>query len=293
MNGFLAVDKPQGWTSFDVVAKLRRALGEKKLGHGGTLDPLATGVLPVFAGSATKAIPLLSSHEKSYTARVKTGIKTDTADITGRVVAQAAPVSPAEIESAAAGFVGRFSQTPPMYSAVSVGGARLYKLARAGIAAEVPSREVTVSRLRVYDFFDGCFSMDVDCAEGTYIRTLAEQICERAGTVGTVTELRRTRSGRFEIGGCLTLERILENIAAKGASSALCPVEELFSDLPELELDDNLSRLFLNGVRLDLERTGTAGYPDGQRFRAVCSGRFAAVAQKNKEDIIKLAGFGE
>ncbi|MEG2939153.1 MAG: tRNA pseudouridine(55) synthase TruB, partial [Oscillospiraceae bacterium] len=179
MNGILIVDKPGGFTSFDVIAKLRGVLNERRIGHGGTLDPMATGVLPVFVGIATRAADLLPNEKKRYTATVRMGIRTDTADITGSIIEQNDCVATREqLESATRSLTGAISQIPPMYSAIQVDGKRLYDLARQGKTVERQARKIEIYKIEILDFneFKREFTIDVICSKGTYIRTLAEDI---------------------------------------------------------------------------------------------------------------------
>ncbi|MEG2083411.1 MAG: tRNA pseudouridine(55) synthase TruB, partial [Oscillospiraceae bacterium] len=197
MNGIIIVDKPAGYTSFDVIAKLRGILGERRLGHGGTLDPMATGVLPVFAGNATKAVDFLPDETKRYTATVRLGILTDTGDITGTITEKSDKnCTLQELECALCSFVGAQKQVPPMYSAIKKDGKRLYELARKGKTVEREPRNIEITELRLVDFDESVreFAIDVLCSKGTYIRTLAEDIAASMGLVAALCALRRTMS---------------------------------------------------------------------------------------------------
>lgn len=285
MNGVVVFDKPQGFTSHDAAAKLRGVYKTKRTGHSGTLDPMATGVLPIFLGGATKAIPLLTDERKSYTATVKTGLRTDTADITGAVVETGSPLTREAVERALPFFLGETEQTPPIYSAISVGGKRLYKLAREGKSVEIPKRKITVTRLALLSFSDGCFTFEVDCSKGAYVRSLGEDICRAAGGIGTLTALRRTRSGIFCEGDCVTLDRLCES-----PQEFLLPVERLFTELPRLYLNDELLRLFLNGVRLDIIRTKAAA---DTRYAVYGKDGFIGIGETDDKLLYKLAAFLE
>ncbi|MEG2259483.1 MAG: tRNA pseudouridine(55) synthase TruB, partial [Oscillospiraceae bacterium] len=193
MNGILIVDKPGGFTSFDVIAKLRGVLNERRIGHGGTLDPMATGVLPVFVGIATRAADLLPNEKKRYTATVRMGIRTDTADVTGRIIEQNDCVATrVQLESATRSLTGAISQIPPMYSAIQVDGKRLYDLARQGKTVERQARKIEIYKIEILDFneFKREFTIDVICSKGTYIRTLAEDIASAAGCIAALSALR-------------------------------------------------------------------------------------------------------
>ena len=184
LNGIICVNKPEGFTSFDVIAKLRGILRMKKIGHSGTLDPMATGVLPVFAGSATRAISILPDTDKSYLAGFRLGLVTDTQDITGKILEEKPfSVSMQEIEAKAPLFRGNIKQIPPMYSAVSVGGKRLYELARKGIDIDRPAREIFIDNFDITEFDEktGCGKLSVTCSKGTYIRTLIHDLGQELG----------------------------------------------------------------------------------------------------------------
>ena len=197
MQGILIVDKPMEWTSFDVIAKLRGILGTRKLGHSGTLDPMATGVLPVFCGGASKAVDLQLDHTKTYCARLRLGMQTDTGDITGTVL-ETAPVTAGEKELLAVlpRFLGPQMQTPPMYSAVKINGQPLYKLAREGVTVERKARPIEILDIRYGGSpVENEYVLTVRCSKGTYIRTLLEDIAAAMGQKGTMSALRRTTAG--------------------------------------------------------------------------------------------------
>ena len=236
MQGILIVDKPMDWTSFDVVAKLRGVLGTRKLGHSGTLDPMATGVLPVFCGGASKAVDLQLDHDKAYRAVLRLGQRTDTGDITGTVL-ETAPVTAGERELRAVlpQFVGKQMQVPPMYSAVKVGGQPLYKLAREGKTVERKARPIEIYSITYGGSpAENEYVLEVTCSKGTYIRTLLEDIADALGQKGTMSALRRTCAGLYTEADAHTLEEIL---AAKEQGPAalealMLPVESVFTPLP-------------------------------------------------------------
>ncbi len=235
MDGVIILDKPQGFTSFDAVAVLRGLTKERKVGHTGTLDPMATGVLPLLLGRAAKAADLLPDTDKEYAARFRLGERRDTGDVTGKIVEKKEGlVSREALEQALAGFVGEIWQVPPMYSAVSVNGQRLYQLARQGIEVERPARQVVVSRLELveYDPAAGEGALAVSCSKGTYIRTLIEDVAKAAGSCGTMTALRRVRACGFSEGEALPLDRLKELAGAGELASVLRPVEALFTEYP-------------------------------------------------------------
>jgi len=210
-NGILPVDKPAGWTSFDVLAKLRGALGTRKLGHSGTLDPMATGVLAVFIGKATAAADRQLNHDKTYEATIRLGLRTDTGDITGTAL-ETAPVTVGESELKAVlpQFTGELMQLPPMYSAVKINGQPLYKAARKGQTVERTPRPITVYSIEYLGSpAPGDYTLRVSCSKGTYIRVLAEDIGTALGVPATLAALRRTQAGEFGIEQCHTLPEIL------------------------------------------------------------------------------------
>ena len=241
MQGIMIVDKPAGWTSFDVIAKLRGVLGTRKLGHSGTLDPMATGVLPVFFGGASKAVDLQLDHTKTYQAVLRLGSRTDTGDITGTVL-ESRPVTAGEQQllEILPRFIGPQMQVPPMYSAVKIDGQPLYKLARQGVEVERKPRPIEIFSIA----YGGSpaqdeYQLTVRCSKGTYIRTLLEQIAEAMGQLGTMSALRRTSAGLYTEADAHTLEQIL---AAKAegpqALQALAlPVESAFEPLPLLVVE--------------------------------------------------------
>ena len=250
-NGILPVDKPAGWTSFDVLAKLRGALGTRKLGHAGTLDPMATGVLAVFIGKATAAADRQPDHDKTYEATLRLGLRTDTGDITGTVL-ETAPVAVGEeaLRAVLPRFVGPQMQLPPMYSAVKIHGQPLYKAARKGQTVERTPRPITVYGI---DYLGspaaGEFTLRVSCSKGTYIRVLAEDLGRAMGVPATLAALRRTRAGVFSIEQCHTLPDILA-AAESGALETngwIRPVESVFAPLPALTVNPVVKAHLFNG----------------------------------------------
>lgn len=250
-NGILPVDKPSGWTSFDVLAKLRGALGTRKLGHSGTLDPMATGVLAVFIGGATSAADRQLNHDKTYEATLRLGLRTDTGDITGATL-ETAPVTVGEEELRAVlpRFVGEQTQLPPMYSAVKINGQPLYKAARAGQTVERTPRPITVYSI---DYLGspapGDYTIRVACSKGTYIRVLAEDIGKAMGVPATLAALRRVQAGVFSIDQCHTLPEILAAAEAGTLEENgwVQPIESVFAPLPRLDVDDFVKKHLLNG----------------------------------------------
>ena len=231
----------------------------RRLGHAGTLDPMATGVLPVFVGTATKACDILPDHDKIYRAGFSLGITTDTQDITGTVTARAdfTQVGLQQLKNAVRGFVGEIMQIPPKYSAVSVGGKRLYELAREGKTVEREPRKITIYSLSVteYDKESGKGFMEISCSKGTYIRTLINDIGDSLGCGGIMTSLVRIAACGFTLDDCITLEE-LQCLADKerGFSLVIIPTEKLFTYLPEIRLSPAQERMYRNGVKLQADR---------------------------------------
>jgi tRNA pseudouridine55 synthase len=234
INGFVVIDKPAGITSHDVVSRVRRILGTRKVGHTGTLDPFATGVLPVAVGEGTKAIPFLDEGIKRYEALLRLGLTTDTLDITGRVLAEAdwSAIDRDRFCAALCRFVGVISQTPPMFSAIKQGGQPLYRLARRGIEVERQPRQVAVQRLELTSFEPPLAGVTVTCSRGTYVRSLADDVGRDLGCGAVLQELRRTASGSFTIAAAVTLEQ-LEEAVREGRVEPLCVTP--FAALAHLE----------------------------------------------------------
>lgn len=258
MNGLLILDKPAGFTSFDAVAVLRGLTREKKIGHTGTLDPMATGVLPLLLGCATRANALLPDTDKEYEAGFRLGIATDTQDTTGKIVAESGHGATAEeVESALGAFRGDILQVPPMVSAVSVGGKRLYDLARQGIEVERSPRPVTISRLELLSYEESARSgtLRVACSKGTYIRTLCADLGEALHTYGAMSSLRRTRASGFTLSDCVTLPQARDLAAQGRLKERILPVETLFSGMPAVAVSPAQAVRFRNGGALDVDRT--------------------------------------
>lgn len=234
-DGIVVVDKPAGWTSMDVCAKLRGVFREKRVGHGGTLDPMATGVLPVFVGQATKAVPFAEDGKKEYRASLRLGLVTDTQDTTGTVLsASAAGVTEGELRTALARFTGEIEQVPPMYSAVKVGGKKLYELARKGVAVERRPRKVTVYALELLGRGEnGDWALRVLCSKGTYIRTLCHDVGAALGCGGAMSALTRTMAAGYTLRDAAALEDVL----ARGGE-LLRPVDSLFRQYPAYRITD-------------------------------------------------------
>lgn len=245
-GGILIVDKPEGWTSQDVVSKLRGVLHEKRIGHGGTLDPMATGVLPVFVGRATRAVEFFEHAEKTYEAVLLLGVTTDTQDTTGTVLeTRPVTVGEAALREVLTRFTGVQQQLPPMYSAVKIGGRKLYELARAGKEIERKPREITVFSLDLLDFSKASARLRIHCSKGTYIRTLCHDMGAALGCGGCMASLRRVQAGAYPIAEAVTLDEIL---AAADPQKLLKPVDSLFSAYPCLTLTPAQEKCVRNGA---------------------------------------------
>ncbi|WP_198420202.1 tRNA pseudouridine(55) synthase TruB [Geomonas ferrireducens] len=279
MNGFFVIDKPAGVTSHDIVSKVRRAINQKKVGHTGTLDPFATGVLPVAVGEGTKAIQFLDESEKEYRAVLRLGIATDTQDLTGEVIAERewSHLLPADLEDIVPRFLGLQKQLPPMFSAIKQGGVPLYKLARKGIEVEREEREVEIHSL-TFEWIrlpEACFT--VRCSRGTYVRTLACDIGEALGCGAHLLELRRTKSGLFKEADAITIEALA---AAADQHALLLPMDRALDHLRSLQLTEEGGRKVGNGV---VPREGEfveapGPFQDGEQVRLYLGERFLAVA---------------
>lgn len=245
-NGLLVVDKPPEWTSMDVCAKLRGVFHEKRVGHGGTLDPLATGVLPVFVGRATRAADFVAAHDKEYVAGLRLGLTTNTQDITGETLeTKTVPAdAPARLRAVLPQFTGAISQVPPMYSAIKKEGKKLYELARKGIEVERAPRSVTIHALELLGQEGPAdFTLRVVCSKGTYVRTLCHDLGQALGCGATMTALRRTRVGRFSIQEAVSLDELVK---ADHPAAYLRGVDDCF-DVPRVTVDGKPLRLALNG----------------------------------------------
>lgn len=282
MNGIILIDKPQNFTSFDVVAVVRRKFGTKKAGHGGTLDPMATGVLPVFIGNATKAADLLPDSGKSYRAGFRLGLTSDTLDIWGELSKEApVNVEKAALEAVLERFRGEIEQTPPMYSALKVGGKKLCDLARQGIEVERKARRITISRLDLLRFDGKNGVIEVDCSTGTYIRSLIDDIGKELGTGAVMTALCRTRACGFTLCECVSIEELREK--PPGVLKPIS-VESVFREFPAAALDGEQTRMYLNGVRLDAERLAEKPPVDALLRIYSDKGEFLGLGKANSEN---------
>lgn len=281
MNGLLIIDKAQGLTSHDVVRHVRRILKTRKVGHTGTLDPLATGVLPVAIGQGTRLVQYLLEKDKSYRTTLRLGAVTDTQDCTGKILDEAAEVDvdPESIREAVSGFFGTSLQLPPMYSAIKQNGTPLYRLARQGIEVERKEREIRISRLEILDIDPPDVTLEVDCSKGTYIRTLCHDIGQRLGVGAHLTSLRRTRSGIFDESQAISLETLQRLVDDGEAPPLLTPIQAL-ADYPALELEaEAIARLF-NGIPPELASVaGEVSAAEGDTVLLVTADRLLAIAR--------------
>lgn len=252
MDGVIIINKPKGFTSQDVVSKTKKILNVKKAGHTGTLDPLATGVLPVLIGNYTKLSKYLIEHDKVYRAKIKFGEQRETGDLEGKVV-KTSDVKVNDIENVKFvlnKMIGEQMQVPPMYSAIKINGKKLYEYARNGETVEVPARKIEIYKLDLIDFneIEQSLEVEVSCSKGTYIRVLCEDIAKNLGTVGFMEELNRIKVDKFDIDKSLSFEDLEKN--KENIEKYLIKMEDIFKDLPKIFLTSKKKELFLNGVKL-------------------------------------------
>ena len=288
MNGLLIVNKPEGFTSFDCVALLRRLTGERHIGHTGTLDPNATGVLPICLGSACRLIEFMDFPPKSYRVRARFGYRSDTLDVWGTVQPGDLTAFPdrESLLSAAKGFVGEIEQIPPMYAAVKVNGKRLYQYAREGKTVELQPRRVTVYAFDLisYDPGEGVFVADISCSRGTYIRSITRDLGETFGCGCIMTGLVRTSAAGYGLEDCVGMEE-LRTKSPEEIESLLLPFETAVSGLPQLPLEPGAAALFLNGNPSFSRGIEPAFVPDGD-LACFSDGTLLGIARK-ENGIIK------
>ncbi len=285
MNGIVIVDKPQSWTSQDVTARLRRVFQTRRIGHGGTLDPMATGVLPVFVGRGTRGVEFFEHAEKTYETLLKLGITTDTEDIWGSVLTRS-PVSVTEeqVEAVLSRFRGEIMQVPPMYSALKVNGQKLCDLARKGQQVQRQPRPITIHQLTLLERGEDTLRLQVRCSKGTYIRTLCKDIGEALGCGGCMQQLRRTSAGEYTIEEAVSLEALLES---ENPEQFLRPVDSMFRSYPALTLTANQEKRCRNGNPFSLS------VPDGT-YRAYSeSGEFLMLGKVESGIMSTIKSFFE
>ncbi len=285
MNGIVIIDKPQGWTSQDVTARLRRVFGTRRIGHGGTLDPMATGVLPVFVGRATRGVEFFEHARKEYETLLRPGLITDTQDVTGTVLeTREATLDDAQIEAVLPRFRGEILQVPPMYSALKVNGQKLCDLARRGKTVDRQPRPITIHALEYLGMEEGCLRLRVDCSKGTYIRTLCQDIGEALGCGGCMEALRRTRAGEYDLSQTVPLQQVLDSEAPE---QYLRPVDSMFAEKPMVRLTANQERRCRNGNSFSI------ALPDGAYRAYGQSGEFLMLARVTNGTMETVKSFFE
>ncbi len=285
MNGIVIVDKPAGWTSQDVTARLRRVFGTRRIGHGGTLDPMATGVLPVFVGRATRGVEFFEHAEKGYEAKLLLGTLTDTEDITGAVLqTREVSVTRPALEAVLRAFTGEIMQVPPMYSALKVNGKKLCDLARAGKEVDRAPRKITVFSLECTDFDGKTAVLRVRCSKGTYIRTLCKDIGVALGCGGCMASLRRTQAGAYTIADAVPLETLLETDSPE---QFLRPVDTMFAEFPLVTLTPKQELRCRNGNAFSVK------VPDGTYRAYAQDGAFLMLAKAESGVMSTMKSFFE
>lgn len=288
MNGILLIDKPQDWTSNDVIGKLRGILHERRIGHSGTLDPMATGLLVVFVGRATRAVAYSEAQEKRYLAKMQLGLVTDTQDITGRALQEhAVDIGDEALQRALERFRGQIMQIPPMYSAIKVHGQKLYDIARRGGEVERSARPVTIHELRMLGREGNTVSLDVLCSKGTYIRTLCHDIGETLGCGACMSELRRVQVGKFRLEDAHSLAEVQQASDQGQAQSLFLPLDSLFEDLPALCLDTKAEKKIRVGAQVPSRAT-----PGRYRVYGP-EGSFLAIGEVREGQLCTIKSFFE
>jgi len=284
-SGIIIIDKPAGWTSHDVVAKLRRVYCERRIGHAGTLDPMATGVLPVFIGRATRAVEFAAETDKEYLAGLRLGVTTDTQDITGAVLeTRSVNVTRTQLEDMLLRFTGPILQTPPMYSALKVGGKPLYKLAREGKEVARLARPVTIYALKLLEQANECdYIFLVSCSKGTYVRTLCHDLGQALGCGGILSSLRRTRAAGFALDSAVTMEAVLSH---PDPQSLLLSVDRYFDHYPSLNVDAEAEKKIRNGAAIPSPGA------DGE-FRIYGPGGFLMLGRRSQNQLSVIKRFFE
>ena len=284
-NGIINIYKEKGFTSHDVVAKMRGICKQKKIGHTGTLDPDATGVLPVCLGSGTKLCDMLTDKDKEYVAELLLGVETDTQDISGEVLRECEPVMDEQsVYEAVMSFLGDYMQVPPMYSALKVNGKKLYELARACKEVERQARPVTIHELEILDMALPVVKIRVACSKGTYIRTLCADIGAKLGCGGTMKSLLRTKVGIFKEEDAITLAQLEEIRDTVGIESRIYAVDTVFEDKPQIHVEDEFCKLLDNGNPFYANQTvEKKKYPDGEWIRVYGKNKFYGIYAYEQE----------
>lgn len=291
LNGIICVNKPQDFTSFDVVGKLRGILKIKRIGHTGTLDPMATGVLPVMIGTATKACDIMSYQEKAYNAVMKFGCISDTQDVWGNVeqFKNAHRVTKENFENILPQFVGDIMQKPPMYSAVSVNGKRLYELARKGMTVERPKRKVYIKYIKLISFNEEeqTAEISVHCGKGTYIRTLISDIGQALNSGAIMTGLVRTMACGYTLEDSFTFEQIEEYNRENKLESIIQPIDSVFNSYPKVKLNEAQTRMYSNGVKLKSELVRGIDFNFNSDYRVYGSDdKFIGIGKVNDDNLL-------
>ena len=249
MDGLILINKQKGFTSHDVVNVIRKKLNTKKVGHTGTLDPNATGVLPILIGKGTKISKYLMEHDKTYIATLKLGEKTDTGDSEGQVIEEKSipkHLRKEDINDVLQSFLGKQKQLPPMYSAIKINGKKLYEYAREGKEVKIEPRNIEIYKIELLEYQNNKIKFEVECSKGTYIRTLCEDISQKLGTVGYMEELQRTKVNTFKIEDSI----LLDDITLENAEKNIIKIEKVFKEKDKINLDNKKLEMFLNGVKL-------------------------------------------
>lgn len=288
MNRIFILNKPIGFTSQDAVSKLKKILNENKAGHTGTLDPMATGVLPILVGNTTKLSKYLVEHKKNYIATIELGKATDTGDSEGKIIEEKEilkeNLEEKNIKEVLKSFLGIQKQTPPIYSAIKIKGKKLYEYARAGEKVEIPEREIEIYNINFIEKKLNNISFEVECSKGTYIRTLCEDIAKKLGTIGYMKSLKRTKVDKFEVEKAITFEELEENKEnIEWLKNNSYSMEDILINLPKIQLKKKKINLFLNGVILDCEKENGV-------YNIYCEGQYigTGIVKENllKRDII-------
>lgn len=290
MDGIIIINKPKGFTSHDIINIARKALNIKKIGHAGTLDPNATGVLPILIGNATKISKYLIEHNKEYVATINFGEKTDTGDSEGvviekdeKVTEKLQDISIQQLNEVLKTFLGKQNQTPPIYSAIKVNGKKAYEYARQGQTLKISPREIDIYKIEALTFDNNRLSFKVKCSKGTYIRTLCEDIANKCGTIGYMHDLIRTKVNEFNLENSITIEELKNN--PRIVEEKIISIEDIFKNKENIELNERKKELFLNGVKLTQEKENGV-------YRIYCKNQFIGLGIINnnllKRDVVVI-----
>ena len=288
MNGIILIDKPQDWTSHDVVAKLRGILHERRIGHSGTLDPLATGLLVVFVGRATRAVEFAEADSKAYIAGLRLGVCTDTQDISGNVLSECSELPSEEyVRRAVRSFVGEIEQIPPMYSAIKIGGKKLYELARKGQSVERAPRRITVSSIEIIGRDADDYLLKIACSKGTYVRTLCNDVGALLGCGACMSSLRRISAGAFSVQDAHSIDEVEAAVNDGRMVDIMLPVDTLFAAMPELKVPESTAKRLKTG---NIIKTSAA---DGEYRVYSDSGEFLLIGKAENGKLKTIKSFFE